>query len=364
MQSEPLHRTLALAVVLAGCGEATLSPATAPPPPPCVDTTALDVLFVIDNGVRDLDVQRQFLNALPSLFDALQHPPPHPDGTPGTPVTDLHLGVISTDIGSGGYSVPTCSGLVQGDNGLLNPTRQGSATRMHPPWTSSVGRLRPPLCTDDRLQFPPFLRDAASRPSLSDEVRCLAYLGRSGCGFVQHLEAAHRALRAHEPGLRSDASDPNFGFIRPDASLLILFVTDEDDVSVRDCRYAEAGHPCDDATSAFDIFSTRWPLRDFVERLHFYTPGGEDDPMWPLDRYVDRSDPSRGFLGLKPGHPERVAVAVWGGVPNTLPRTPSGRTDWNALLGRASDGHDAYQALSPEGPVSMRPGTASAECPG
>ncbi|MBL8605374.1 MAG: hypothetical protein JNK72_25810 [Myxococcales bacterium] len=347
--------------VLAGCGEATLSPAITPPPPRCVDTTALDVLFVIDNSSRSSAMQQHFLNALPSLFEALQNPPPHADGTPGTPVTDLHLGVISTNIGTGPYPTSDCS-VMDGDNGLLNPIRQGNATRRYLPWNQLRPGVRPSLCTNDRFQFPPFLTDTSYRSTVADEVRCMAYLGVFGCGLEQPLEATYRALRVHDPGMRRDANDPNFGFLRPDASLLIVVVTDDDDASIRDCRFAEAGHPCDDATSVSDLFSTRWPRQSLPERVYFYTPGGEDDPTWPIDRYVDRSNPSRGFLGLKPGHPERVAVAVWGGVPNTLPRTANGRTDWNTLLGRASDGHDAYQALSPEGPVSMRPSDGDLDC--
>ncbi|MBL8604649.1 MAG: hypothetical protein JNK72_22175 [Myxococcales bacterium] len=267
MKRRRFDRTLLLAAMLTSCGEATLSPAITPPPPPCVDTTALDVLFVIDNSSSGSAMQRHFLNALPSLFDALQNPPPHADGTPGTPVTNLHLGVISTDIGSGDYSVPTCAGLGDGDNGLLNPIRQGNATRRHLPWDSFRPGVRPSLCTNDRYQFPPFLTDTSFRSTVADEVRCMAFLGHAGCGIEQHLEAAHRALRAHEPRLRSDASDPNFGFLRPDASLLMIFVTDDDDASVRDCRYAEAGRPCDDATSVFDALSPRWPRAYFAERL-------------------------------------------------------------------------------------------------
>ena len=48
---------------------------------------------------------------------------------------------------------------------------------------------------------------------------------------------------------------------------------------------------------------------------YLYQSGSAQDPTWPLDRYIDVSDPSRGFLGLKPGHPEKVVFAAITGAP-------------------------------------------------
>jgi hypothetical protein len=53
---------------------------------------------------------------------------------------------------------------------------------------------------------------------------CIAQLGPDGCGYEQSLEAMYRAL---DPAV-------NPGFIRDDAALAVLFITDEDDCSARD----------------------------------------------------------------------------------------------------------------------------------
>jgi len=49
-------------------------------------------------------------------------------------------------------------------------------------------------------------------------------IGGTGCGFEQPLHAMQRALE----------NSANTGFLRPDAVLAIVFVTDEDDCSIRD----------------------------------------------------------------------------------------------------------------------------------
>jgi hypothetical protein len=52
----------------------------------------------------------------------------------------------------------------------------------------------------------------------------MASVGTSGCSFEQPLEAAYHAL--HDP------IQENLGFLRNDAMLLVIFITDEDDCSV------------------------------------------------------------------------------------------------------------------------------------
>jgi hypothetical protein len=62
--------------------------------------------------------------------------------------------------------------------------------------------------------------------TLQDTFSCIAQLGATGCGFESQLEAMKRALDGSRP--------ENAGFIRQEANLAIVFLTDEDDCSASD----------------------------------------------------------------------------------------------------------------------------------
>jgi hypothetical protein len=158
-------------------------------------------------------------------------------------------------------------------------------------------------------------------------------------------------------------TDPNAGFVRDEALLAIVMITDEEDGSVRDCRYAESGTPCTSALSVFDRASPDWSSSDLNLRFYMYNPGSAQDPTWALDRYIDPTRPARGFTSLKPGHPERVIFSAIAGVPINLPVTRDGAVDWVALLGSMPDGSNGYTANAPEGPISMRQRFADPACP-
>jgi hypothetical protein len=57
-------------------------------------------------------------------------------------------------------------------------------------------------------------------------LACVLPQGIAGCGFESHLESMHKALRRAE-----DSTENNYGFMRDDAHLLLIFVTDEIDCS-------------------------------------------------------------------------------------------------------------------------------------
>ena len=63
---------------------------------------------------------------------------------------------------------------------------------------------------------------------LEDVFTCIAAVGDSGCGFEQPLASVVRALGADG----RPAPPENQGFLRPDALLFIVLLTDEDDCSV------------------------------------------------------------------------------------------------------------------------------------
>jgi len=330
----------------------------------------VDLLVSIDNSGSMSANQRALSAAIGPFIERLISPPLDPQTMrPRTaPVKSIHVGVVSSDLGTPGSVVPSCAHTDQGDDGLLNPVRNGLATRAHPPWTTAPPGARPARCTNDPDQFPSFLRFdrmTSDLPSFAEEFACNAYLSMGGCGLEQQLESVYRALVVHNPRAVAGNTDPNAGFVRDNAVLAILVVSDEEDGSVRDCRYAERGVPCTDAVSVFDIMSPRWSSNDLNLRLYNYVPGSEQDPTWPLDRYIDPTRPTRGFLSLKPGRPEHVVFGAIAGVPISLPTRQAGAQtaiDWDALLGRNPDGSDGYVGTSAEGPVSMRQRNADPAC--
>jgi len=331
---------------------------------------AVDILFEIDNSNSMVDNQTQLARQFDVLISQLVAPPVDPaTGLPRSPpVRSLHVGVISSDLGTPGSIVPSCANNDAGDDGLLNPIRNGQAIRTHQPWMSPAAGVRPARCTNNPEQYPTFLTfdaDTTNPTAFREDFVCNAFLSTGGCGLEQQLEAAYRALVIRNPRAQPGNTDPNAGFVRDNAVLAIVMVTDEEDGSVRDCRYQEGGDPdgdCrpprGDALSVFDSASGDWAATDLNQRMYLYQPGSPQDPTWNLNRYIDPMRPTRGFTSLKPGRPDQVIFAGILGVPIALPTRPmpggSTTVDWTALLGANPDGSDGFTGMSPEGPVSMR----------
>jgi len=169
---------------------------------PLVGTHDVDILFVIDDSGSMAQEQASLAANFDRFMDVLTN------AAGGMP--SLHLGVVSTDMGVGSAgAIAGCSAT--GDGGRL----QGA-----------------PRVAGCSAPAGAFISDVASRDgtrqtnyqgSLADTFGCIAQLGIDGCGFEQPLEAARRAL---------DGSNPqNAGFLRQDAFLALVFITDEDDCS-------------------------------------------------------------------------------------------------------------------------------------
>jgi hypothetical protein len=211
MMPTPRVVLVVLVASLAACG-------VHPPAPPAVDCLdepcadapdaepatrapgGVDVLFVIDNSGSMLEEQAALTAAFDGFVAALEA------AHGGRP--DLHIGVISSDLGAGGERI---NGCLEPDHGVLQ----------HAP---RVAGCTPPtdrylVDADDGAGG----RTANYEGSLGEAFRCIAELGTRGCGFEQHLEALRTAL---DPGTTANA-----GFLRDDAALAIVIVADEDDCS-------------------------------------------------------------------------------------------------------------------------------------
>ncbi len=177
---------------LAGAGGGTFTP-----------TNKVDLLFVIDDSSETVRLQRNLVRNFPVFMATLKSAPTPPD---------LRIAVISTDMGAGDGSIAGCDST-GGRNGIFQHTARGActATGLTPGATYIVdtGAVR------------------NYDGSLEDVFACIAELGETGCGFEHQLAAAARALGA-------DGKAPpqeNQGFLRPEALLFVVFVTNEDDCS-------------------------------------------------------------------------------------------------------------------------------------
>jgi hypothetical protein len=257
----------------------------------------VDLLFVIDDGgvleyrgeparVQDLLVAR-----FPAIEAAL-------GGRDGR-LPDLHLGVISSDLGVGAAYPGLCT--IEGDGGVLQ----------NAPRVEGCG---PPDGRWIRTEPPNFAS------TLGDSFGCIARLGEQGCPFRQPFEAMRRALDRHPE---------NVGFLRPDSILAVFFLATEDDCSV---STPELFDPEDTGLGAFSMFRCvdygilcdgapiGWEPRMVDEAdgdPHCFGHGERDsangDFLWHPDIYVEflrglRPDPGRLLVAASAGNPEPVMV--------------------------------------------------------
>ncbi len=165
----------------------------------------LDVLFMVDNSTSTADKQDIFAAAFPTFVAAIDN---FPGGRP-----NLHMGVISStaDLGPDAAALTPVCGSPDSFDGRLQNLGSGA-------------------CPSDL-----YIEDIAGSGSdlvtnytgtLDQALTCIAPVGDVGCGFEAQMLATQRAL----DGTHSE----NAGFLRADADLMIVMLTDEDDCSVID----------------------------------------------------------------------------------------------------------------------------------
>src|SRR4051812_13339228 len=167
----------------------------------------LDVLFMIDNSSSMLLSQTNLLRNIPTFMKVLED---LPGGLP-----NIHVAVVSSDMGAGNGVVPFCT--TTGDDGIFQSAPRGTctATTLLPGATfiSNVGGAT-----------------NYTAPDITTVFSCIAALGQEGCGFERPFASVLRALGADGRPMPPE----NQGFLRSDALLAIVMVTNEDDCSARD----------------------------------------------------------------------------------------------------------------------------------
>jgi predicted small lipoprotein YifL len=251
----------------------------------CAIDDPIDVLFVIDSSQSMEEEQESLAAEMPRLVEALVRPPDlDADGVPDwNPVTNLHLGVVTTDLGAGGVDVGTCERR-RGDDAILR----------------DVGNASDLWCLRRFPRFLEFGGVTSEESALIRDLACVIAVGDDGCGQEQPLEAVLKALTPSTSPLRFEGNTVghgdgvNAGFLREGSFLAVVIVTDEDDCSTSDPRL-------------FDPESTRYTEHPNVRcGLH------EEEALQPIDRFLDN------ITALRRGASDRLALALIAGVPVDL----------------------------------------------
>jgi len=190
----------------------------------------VDILFVVDNSPSMDPKQAALTRAFPRLLEQLQK---LPSGLP-----DIHIGVVSSDIGAGTGETGVGCGRVLGDRGLLwgnDPTPGALATVSGAP--SNGCGLNPGARWISDVQD----RDGVARTknytgNLTDVFSCLAQaVGTGGCEYTHQLQSLRVALNPIVGDSKNPNNPPinpqNVGFLRDKDYLAIVIVTDQDDCS-------------------------------------------------------------------------------------------------------------------------------------
>lgn len=273
---------------------ARAAPAGAAPSP-----IKVDVLFVIDDSGSMREEQDSLARNFDRFIAELRE---LPGGLP-----DLHIGVVSSNVGAGWYNLPGCFG--DGDDGRLLPWPQVQGC----PWPRGAFISDEIAANGERVRN----YDA----TLEETFACIAPLGVDGCGYEQHLEAMRRALGGANPA--------NAGFIRGDAYLAVIFIADEDDCSASDPALFD---PSDDALGPLHSFrcAEQGLLCDgqpLAREAGWY---GSCEP-WLDSPYLAAPDEYADFLrSIKPPH--KIFVAAITGQPGPVAVTVD---------------QDGYAALAP-----------------
>lgn len=165
----------------------------------------IDILFMIDNSSSMTSMQQKLLAQLPAFIQVLQM---LPNGLP-----NVHIGVVSSDMGAPGDSTSSIGCTPAGDDGAFHAAPEGACTATT-------------LANGDN-----FISSVDGQTNFTDPIekvfQCIALLGASGCGFEHQLASIDRALGADGSGVPAS----NANFLRNEAYLGIVLLTNEDDCS-------------------------------------------------------------------------------------------------------------------------------------
>ena len=259
----------------------------------------LDVLLAVDNSNSMTEEQASLAAEIPRMARVFATGDLDGDGVQDVPaVRSVRIGTVSSDMGTGGYTVPTCARSDFGDDAVL--------------WTA--GNTTIAGCMASYPQYAELGAGASSSEldAFVQQVACTATIGIGGCGFEQQLESVIKAITPSTApmtffrGTSGHADGVNAGFLRSSSILATIVMTDENDCSASD---PEIFNPTSATYGATDL-----NLRCFEH---------QSTALHPVRRYADalrasRSDPRDVVFGLIAG----VPVDLAGSDPTTILADP------------------------------------------
>jgi hypothetical protein len=250
---------------------------------------------MIDDAPGMIPMQSAFASALPTFVSVL-------DGVPqGLP--NVHIGVVSTDMGSTGIDDAQVGGPVgTGPGSCDNTGKSGNVTN------NGVAAISGQFVSD--ILNTDGTRTFNYSATLSSVLGDMVALGANGCQFGQPLLAAYRAVH-NNPG--------NIGFVRSAAALAVIVVANEDDCTMdystvlgsdtflgplAPFRCTRFGVTCDQGGTTADAMAV---------------PGAKLD-CHPNDAssYLSNIDHRLAVLRSLKTDPRRVMVGAIGGAPAPL----------------------------------------------
>jgi len=167
----------------------------------------VDLLFLVDDSSSMRLSQDNLNRNFPVFMNTLMN---SPQGLP-----NIHVAVISSDMGAGDGSVASCDST-SGKQGIFQYTARGTC--------AGTG------LNAGATYISNVLGQQNYTGNLADVFTCIAALGEQGCGFEHQFAAITRALGVDGLGA---APAENQGFLRSDAYLVIVLITNEDDCSAQ-----------------------------------------------------------------------------------------------------------------------------------
>jgi hypothetical protein len=314
----------------------------------------VDLLFMVDTSRSMGGKQKLLSDAIPYLLTSL---------TSELGVADLHLGIITSSLSDHG-SADVCAPAVAGENAFYDDRAQLlPSVRVGIESWNNQGFL---VWDPSQSVSPPGENDAAALSAAAQAH--LAAASEVGCGYEAQLESLYRFLADPEP-VESMSNDGNFSvrgpvnqvlltqraaFLRPDSTLVVVLLTDENDCSIIDedgsqgwvtslirapagggvylpaaapiCETAPNDPGCGPTTTPLTFEQDHPNLRCYRQKQRFGM-----DLLYPVSRYVDlfmapRIDPRQkgtpipnplyfGPGGSQTRGPEQVFVLGIVGVP-------------------------------------------------
>jgi hypothetical protein len=228
------------------------------------EVTKVDLLLALDNSISMAEKQQLFARTMPELVKRLVSPrcvtsvgvvtaePTSPDlPCPAgsvrefEPLRDLHVGVITSSLGS--------HGATGAKDVCVSPE--------HNDYAHLLGTVRPGITSYQGQGYLKWDPDSTSSPPGENDVQAFAdslgqmieSAGERGCGYEAQLESVYRFLVDPEPpqqivlaagealtvkqGVDADLLEQRANFLRPDSSVVVVLLTDENDCSIVDEGY-------------------------------------------------------------------------------------------------------------------------------